>query len=87
MAGLFFLCHRYIEALRHDSTNSYAYHDLGISLEEGESVALPDGRMLTARQLFSECIRYDPSNSDAHVRLARMLPDKMTSASRYSCRS
>jgi tetratricopeptide (TPR) repeat protein len=65
----------YLEAVRHDGTNSNAYNNLATVLVAGESVTLPDGRAMNQRELLLEATRHKGTSSKVYNNLATVLVD------------
>ena len=63
----------FLEALRHNSSNSLAYQNLGCCLTGDETVALHDGRSLSKKQLYLESMRQDSANADVYVHLGNCI--------------
>ncbi|MBC8100761.1 MAG: hypothetical protein H7Y11_15080, partial [Armatimonadetes bacterium] len=63
----------YVEVMRCDSNDSYAYSSLGALLSAGETVQLHDGRTLDKKALYVEALQCDSNYADAYDKLARSL--------------
>ena len=67
----------YVEALRHDSSIPYIWNDLGCWLTENHpeagTVQVPDGRSLTAQELFLEAVDRWPEYPDGLGNLGSTL--------------
>jgi hypothetical protein len=62
-----------VKAIDLDSSHALAYVRLGALLNAGESVALPDGRHMTARQLYLHAVKLNPNISSTLAAAARVL--------------
>lgn len=65
----------YLEAIKRDPTNSYAYSGLATILEE-EGIQFPNGTWMTKQDLYQKAIELDPTNSDAYSGLATILKEE-----------
>jgi len=59
-----------------DSTNSEALNYLGSTLTAGGTMKLPNGEVMTKRQLYLKAIHFDASNAKAYGNLGTTLASK-----------
>ena len=55
-----------LEVLRHDPTEYAAYGDLALSIDPGESITVPSGRVMSCGDLHLESLRLDPNDATGY---------------------